>query len=380
MSATHNFLSQCPLPATWHRDDSIIRMRIYFYHTEDVQYIYGGWQRNAFPGHFLYGATHLADHGIGMVMHRHRDFATRLQTAVYTAWRILTCREHIDAVYATHYKGLELIIFMRALGLFRPKIVIWHHQPVITPDRRWREWLGRLFYRGIDRMFFFSQKLYDDSLKTRKARPERMRVGHWGPDLDFYDRLMKDNPVEARSGFISTGRERRDMRTLVAAFNATGEQLDIYLNEKNCGIDYAGLFRSLTVGDNVRVHFTSGYQQDKLCLPVHRAACVVICCLETKYTVGLTTVVEAMALGLPVICSRNPQIPVDFDKEGCGISVPYYDKEGWVRAVRYIAGHPAEAAEMGRRGRMLAERLYNDRRCAKEVAETIVECVNGGRR
>ena len=53
-------------------------MKIYFYHTEDVQYIYDRWKRNAFPGHFLYGATHLADHGVEMVMHRHRDFATRI--------------------------------------------------------------------------------------------------------------------------------------------------------------------------------------------------------------------------------------------------------------------------------------------------------------
>lgn len=357
-----------------------MRMKIYFYHTEDVQYIYGRWQRGAFPGHFLYGATHLADHGIELVMHRHRDYPSRWRTALYTAWRILTCPGRIDAVYATHYKGIELIIFLRALGLFRPKIVIWHHQPVIKSDKLWRDRLGRLFYKGIDRMFFFSQKLYDDSLKTGKVNPCQMRVGHWGADLDFYDRMMEANPVAVRDGFISTGRERRDFRTLVEAFNATGEQIDIYLNETNCELDYAALFRQMEVGGNVRLHYVSGYQQDKLCLPVHRAACVVICCMETKYTVGLTTVVEALALGLPVICSRNPQIPVDFDKEGCGISVPYYDTEGWVRAIRYMAEHPEEAAAMGRRGRRLAERLYNDRNCAAEVAGTIKECVNGSGR
>ena len=359
---------------------SYIRMKIYFYHTEDVQYIYDRWKRNAFPGHFLYGATHLADHGIEMVMHRHRDFATRIQTAIYTAWRILTCRERLDAVNATHYQGLEIIIFMRALGLFRPKTIVWLHQPVIKTGKRWRDWIGKLFYKGMDRIFLFSRKLYDDSLSTGKARPCQMRVGHWGPDLDFYDRLMEANPVEQRRGFISTGRERRDFRTLVEAFNATGEQLDIYLNKKNCGLDYEALFGQMAVKGNVRLHYVSGYQQDKLCLPVHRAACVVICCMETNYTVGLTTVVEAMALGLPIICSRNPQIPIDFDKEGCGISVPYYDTKGWADAIRHIASHPAEAAEMGRRGRLLAEKAFNDKICAAQVAETIKECVKGNNR
>lgn len=346
-------------------------MKIFFYHTEDVQYIYQGWQRGTFPGHFLYGATHLAEHGIEMVMRRHHEHGSRLGMMLDTARQILFCKERFDAVYATHYKGLELIIFMRALHLFGKPIIIWHHQPIITPSKRWREWLGRLFYRGIDEMFFFSRKLVDDSLATRKARPEHMHVGHWGPDLDFYDRIISQQGESRHTGFISTGRERRDMPTLVNAFNETGETVDIYLNRKNCGIDYEAIFRSLRLRDNVHVHFTEGYQQDKLCIQVYHSLCVVICCMETKYTVGLTTVVEAMALGLPVICSRNPQIPIDFDKEGCGISVPYYDLEGWKHAVSYIASHPEEAAQMGRRARELAESLYNDRKCAAEVAAVI---------
>lgn len=346
-------------------------MRIYFYHTEDTQYIYGEWEKGQFPGHFLYGATHLREHGIDMIMHKHRDFSGRLRAAVYVLWQILKNYVKIDAVYATHYKFLELVIFLRALGLFRKPVVIWHHQPIITPKKKWREWLGRLFYRGIDDMFFFSQKLYDDSLKTKKARQERMHVGHWGADMDYYDCIMKEHPADQHVGFISTGRERRDMKTLVAAFNETDARLDIYLNKSNCGIDYEQMFRNMEVRDNVNVHFMSGYQQANLSATVYHSACVVICCLETKYTVGLTTVVEALAFGLPIICSRNPQIPVDFDKEKCGISVPYYDKEGWTRAIRYVQEHPDEARKMGQRARQLAEQMYNDRRCAAEVAQVL---------
>lgn len=348
-------------------------MRIYFYHTEDTQYIYKEWQSGRFPGHFLYGATHLKEFGIDMVVHRHRDCSSRLKAAFYVLFQIMKNYNRIDAVYATHYKFLELVIFLRAIGVFRKPIVIWHHQPIITPAKKWREWLGRLFYRGIDDMFFFSRKLYDDSLKTKKARKERMHVGHWGADLDFYDRIMREHPVDCHAGFISTGRERRDMKTLVEAFNRTDASLDIYLNKSNCGINYEQMFRDMQVNDNVKVHFMSGYQQANLSTTVYRSACVVICCLETKYTVGLTTVVEALALGLPVICSRNPQIPVDFDKEGCGISVAYYDAEGWVDAIRYIEDHPDEAAEMGRRARQLAENMYNDRRCARDVADVLLK-------
>ena len=74
--------------------------------------------------------------------------------------------------------------------------------------------------------------------------------------------------------------------------------------------------------------------------------------------------VEALALGKPIICSRNPQIPIDFDKEGCGISVDYYDTQGWENAITYIYTHPKEAAEMGKRARKLAEERFNDWICA----------------
>ena len=104
---------------------------------------------------------------------------------------------------------------------------------------------------------------------------------------------------------------------------------------------------------------------------VAKASCVVICCKETRYTAGLTTVVEALALGLPIICSRNPQIPVDFSRDGCGISVPYGDVEGWQRAVDYIATHPEEARRMGEKGRQIAEQTFNDKRCAEEIANII---------
>ena len=104
---------------------------------------------------------------------------------------------------------------------------------------------------------------------------------------------------------------------------------------------------------------------------VNRASCVVVCCQKSNYTVGLTTVVEALALGLPVICTRNEQMPMDLESEGCGIWVDEGDVEGWEKAIRYIADNPAEAQEMGRKGRLLAERLYNIERCTADIAEVI---------
>lgn len=375
-------------------------MKVYFYHTQNIQYCLRRMAEGEFPSHFLYGACHLADNGIDVVYHRSPEHElSRLKTALYTAWRVLTCRERYDALYATHYKGLELVVLLRALGLFRKPIIVWHHQPIVKSKSCLRELLGRFFYKGFDRLIFFSQKLVDDSLKAPKADPRELVVGHWGADLAFYDKIKAELNSEQPSlshhltispshpltpspshhnntspSFIATGKEQRDQPTLIEAFNRTGRHLILYIGiNPNPNVPNPNLeaVERCAPASNIDVVKICGLLPYEIAREVAKADCVVICCHRTRYTAGLTTVVEALALGLPVICSRNPQIPVDFDRLGCGISVEYGDVEGWQRAVEYIATHPDEARLMGERGRTLAEQMFNDERCAKEVAEWI---------
>lgn len=355
------------------------RLRVFFYHTEDVGYILEQWRAGKFPAHLLYGAAKLAGEGIDVVWHYPHTKETRWRKMLRTAWQLLTVKGGVDAVYATHYQGMEIIIMLRALRLFRRPVIAWIHQPIIIPEKKWRDRLGRLFYKGFDRMVFFSRDLIDTSLRTRKIRREPVVLGHWGADLAYYDSIMEK--AESRRGFISTGKEMRDMKTLVAAFNAEKEQLDIYTGKRMGGVNYEEALTECQPQGNITVHYGNVMEHRKLSLLVARAACVVICCMETSYTVGLTTLVEAMALGIPVICSRNPHFPFDIDAERCGLTVPYYDVEGWRRAIRAMADNPSEAVEMGRRGRALAERMFNDNQCAKEMAQVIKEAVaeTGGR-
>ncbi len=347
-------------------------MTVYFYHTQDIQMILEKLAKNEFPPHFLYGATKLERHGIDVVWHKSKLGLPRWKMMLRNAWQVLTCREKFDAVYATHYQGLELIVLLRALRLFRKPIVIWHHQPIITPRQRWRETLGKLFYRGFDHMIFFSEKLIRDSLCSKKARPERMHLGHWGMDIPSWP---VSPPLEGsgEASFIHSGKEMRDMPTLIQAFNKTGASLEVYINKQNGDVKYGDIFKDLEISENIHLHFPERLAPYEIGLKVMQADCVCICCQETKYTVGLTTLVEALALGKPIITSRNPQYPFDPEEEGCGLSVGYGDVDGWIRAIDHIRQHPDEAKKMGQRAQELARTRYNDEICAREVAEILSE-------
>lgn len=344
-------------------------MRIYFYHTQDIQNILSEWRKGKWMGHLLYGATHFKEMGIDVEWHRFIPQGSRFRKMMITTWRVLRLGKNIDAVFATHYQGIELLVFLRAVRLFRKPIVLWMHQPIRRSNSPIRRLITRLFYRGADEMLFFSQKIIDDSSKADMTSPRKFHLGYWGADLDFYCRLAATKPQ--RKGFISSGKEMRDMPTLFNAFAQTDYKLDAYLPSNGGGVNYIRQLKDTKATGNIDIHLDSLLTYPQIASEVNKHACVCVCCQDTNYTVGLTTVVEAMALGIPILSSRNPQFPFDIDKEGIGITIPYYDVDGWVRAINYIGSHPDEANEMGRRGRLLAEKVYNDHHCAEVVASLL---------
>ena len=169
------------------------------------------------------------------------------------------------------------------------------------------------------------------------------------------------------SRFISTGKELRDYETLLEAFHKTGLPLTLYVQKIR-----QAYFESLHPQENIEIHYGSRLIPHEIALMVAQSQCVCICCQESNYTVGLTTVVEALALGLPILCTRNPQMPMDVEAEGCGFWLEPKDVEGWVEKLQYIVNHPEEAKAMGQRGRALAEQYYNVKQCGKEVSTLIM--------
>jgi len=351
-------------------------MRIYYYHIVDIRAVLDNWKAGCYPSHLLYGAPQLGNRGYEVVYHNGKPHLERWKQTLSTTIEVLRRYREYDIIYASAFRGLELIIFLRALRLFRKSLYVWHHQPIVKAKNPLREIAARLFYRGMDDLFFFSQRIIDESMHSAKANPKRMHIAHWGADMAYYEKLggesIFSNPnTKANNNFISTGIEMRDMETLVAAFNATGKPIDIHVCEEYNGTNYRELFNALDCKANIHIHFVTGHAHGVLSQRVAESMCVVICCKETNYTVGLTTLVEALALGKPLIISRNPQIPIDIDKEQCGITVAYGDVEGWKKAISRIADNPDEALAMGQRAKKMAERLYNIERCADDIEKIL---------
>lgn len=94
--------------------------------------------------------------------------------------------------------------------------------------------------------------------------------------------------------------------------------------------------------------------------------------MKSNYSVGLTTLVEALGIGLPIIVSDNPYFEMDVEREGVGVKVPYGDVEAWVKAVNYLSENKELAVKMGLKARKLAEDKYNLELYSKEIVDEFI--------
>ena len=109
-----------------------------------------------------------------------------------------------------------------------------------------------------------------------------------------------------------------------------------------------------------------------------RARVVVVPLHDVDFDAGVTTITEAMAMGRAVVVTRTRgQVDVVRDGE-TGLYVPPGDPAALRAAVRYLLGHPAEAARMGRHGRALAESRHTLDGWVTAVADVVT--ARSGRR
>jgi glycosyltransferase involved in cell wall biosynthesis len=76
---------------------------------------------------------------------------------------------------------------------------------------------------------------------------------------------------------------------------------------------------------------------------------------------------EYMAAGLPVVAADFPGFRDIVERHGCGLCVPSTDVAMIASAIEWIFAHPAEAEDMGRRGRALVLQSFNWEREAEAL-------------
>lgn len=268
---------------------------------------------------------------------------------------------------------LFLLAILKHLKLSNKKIIAICHTTMKQGNGTMERFVYKIIYSAIDCVFFHSIKNMEESINNQSITTSHARFLYWGDDIEYVDKTFP-NP-QMGDFFISTGREQRDYQSLIIAFDNNTIPLEIYTNKKNYDNSYDYLDDIKDKYDNVHISFVDRSNESTIKLAKRTSECLCVVIPLNKdhinYCLGLTSVIEAMAMRKPIICTYNPYSPIDIEKEGIGLVVG--EKRTWKEAIQYIYTHKEEAKDMGLRGRKLAEELFNIKKCVEQIEDAIEE-------
>lgn len=189
-------------------------------------------------------------------------------------------------------------------------------------------------------------------------------------DQRFWRPLDQDGDI-----ICAVGNEMRDYPTLIEAMRGLAISCQIAAHNRvrrpNRRVTTAHELARLDLPSNVEVSSMTPLELRAL---VARSRFVVIPLRRTDSDNGITSILEAMAMGKAVISTRVPG-HVDTIRDGTtGILVPQGDAPALRQAIQYLWEHPLVAERMGAAGRRVVEDGHALDRFVEQV-RTIVEAV-----
>ncbi len=235
---------------------------------------------------------------------------------------------------------------------------------------RKKAFLLKLVHSHISRILMWSTVQKEYAVRHLGIPEERITFIRKFADEQFW------HPMPAQTDTIcAAGMEMRDYPTLIRALDG----LDIPCHIAT-GLNKGKLFSTVAaIGEmgELPANITVGKRNYSELRELYaRSRFVVIPLLATDTDNGLTCMLESMAMGRAVICSRT-EGQIDILQDGvAGIFVPQGNPTALREAILRLWNDPQLAEEMGRRGREFIERRHSIEQFVESV-RSVVEEVSG---
>lgn len=310
------------------------------------------------------------------------------------AWLAFGLRHRYEAIVTDgEHVGIPLALLLR-LTRSRVRHVTIGHRLTAKKKRAFFTVLG--VHERMDRIAVHSRKQAERAVADLGIAPERLDLipyqvdtRYWAPGGVTEERLV-----------VSAGLEHRDYATLFRAVSDMGVPVVIG------AASYWSHHRASRARVPANVSIDSfGY--DALRDLYARAAIVVVPLVDIDNQAGVTTLLEAMAMGKAVVVTQSAgQTDVIEDRratprgrlrprpksltrlladraglpvEPTGFYVAPGDADGLRAAIAYLLDHPEERARLGRAGRRVAEELYTVELFAERLRSIVFDTLQPAR-
>lgn len=336
-----------------------------------------------------------------------RLFHRLLGADVLMAWEGFRRRRHYRLVYSdSEAIGIPLAMMLKLARDRQPHITIAHY---LTPIKKqvFFRWLKA--HSHINTIIVHASRQRENAvglLRIPEAQvallPYQVDERWWSPEA-VDGAIEPIGPPAAETGvnpdwpiICSAGLERRDYRTLIEAVEGLPVRVVIaaasFWSKQQSDVQARPLPANVQI---VSLDYTSLREL------YARSSFVVMPLQDVDFQAGVTTILEAMAMGKAVIvthsrgqedvvidrrsATRGPQLrflPNGFGRTTAGTSrygptglyVPPGDAAALRRAIRYLLDNPANVASLGDNGRRLATEVMSLDAFVERVAELATRC------
>jgi glycosyltransferase involved in cell wall biosynthesis len=285
------------------------------------------------------------------------------------AWACFKRRHHYRTIFTDGEQiGVPLAWLNKFLGAGRhgPRHLMIVHILSVKKKMLFFDRFG--IQSHIDRFLVYStwQKRFIES--RWQVAPERVLFTPFMVDTRFFAPDQVTPNPGARPLICSVGLEARDYPTLLTAVR--GLEASVTIAAASPWSKRSDSTRDQAIPENVAVRRFSQLDLRQLyadsrfmVMPLH----------NVEFQAGVTAILEAMAMGRAVICTRTPgQTDVIIDGE-TGLYVAPGDPSALRAAIERLLANPGEAERMGQAGRRLVEQSMSLDRYVERLRSIVAE-------
>ena len=263
------------------------------------------------------------------------------------AWRCHQLRNRYDVIVTDGEQvGLPLAALLWISRRRRARHLMIVHIMSTKPKTR----LFRALRLGarIDEVFVYATAQADHIAQRLRYPRERITLTPFMVDTAFFS---PDNVATSRSTPLvsSAGLEFRDYPTLVEAVR--GLDVDVVLAAASPWSKRRSELDDMALPDNVEVVRLDLYQLRQLYAD---STIVVMPLRETDFQAGITTILEAMSMAKPLICTRTTGQTDTVADDQTGVYVPVGDPVAWRAAITDLLTDHDRADRLGSAARSWA--------------------------
>lgn len=279
-------------------------------------------------------------------------------TQLIEAWII---HKKFDAVVSYYERvGFPFAYLQKLLGSKVPHVVLttW-----FSSEKK--AWFLKRIHNHVQKIITWSSKQYHFAINKLDIPPSNIKLIKRGVDQDFW------RPIDSQTDMIcSAGMEMRDYPTLIRAIKSLNIPCHIATGKAR-----GQLFESvkkLYSMDDIPSHITIENKNPTELRRIYaRSRFVVVPLLPTDTDNGLTVILEAMAMGKPVICSKVDG-QIDVIEDGVtGMYVSQGDPEALREAIQDLWNDPERAEKMGKAARRYVEKNHTMEQFVASVKQEV---------